>query len=622
MEPTTFAMLDENSESVRMDILVVDDNPANLRLLENLLNKAGYRVRLAPSGHSALKSAQASSPNLFLLDILMPEIDGFELCRQLKADPRTSEIPVIFISALDSPADKVKAFTVGAVDYIPKPFQVEEVLVRVKNQLDLYRMRQGLEVLVSERTQELREAYQVVNQNEQRYRRLVEGLSRDYFFYVHGADGIFSYLSPSVTEILGYTSEEFKTHYREYLTDNAVNQAAEHHTELCLQGQTLPPYELEIYHQDGSVRWLEVSEVPLFDKQGQVEAVEGFAHDITARKQADAQILTLQAQLEAENLYLQEEIRVEHGFNDIIGDSPTLKTVLQQVEQVAPTQATVMIQGESGTGKELFARAIHELSSRKERPLIKVNCAALSATLLESELFGHEKGSFTGATQQRKGRFELADGGTLFLDEIGEMVPEMQVKLLRVLQEGEFERVGGSQTLQVAVRVIAATNRDLAETIRAGEFRQDLYYRLNVFPIKVPPLRNRPEDIAQLVRFYVQRFGQELGREIREIRPQLMERLQAYAWPGNVRELRNVIERAVITSNGVTLRIDESMLRQPAIYTPNAKTLAEVEHDYISKILEDCDWKIEGDGGAAHRLDLNPSTLRGRLRKLGINRSL
>jgi transcriptional regulator with GAF, ATPase, and Fis domain len=242
--------------------------------------------------------------------------------------------------------------------------------------------------------------------------------------------------------------------------------------------------------------------------------------------------------------------------------------------------------------------------------------------LLESELFGHEKGSFTGATQQRKGRFELADGGTLFLDEIGELAPEMQAKLLRVLQEKEFERVGGNKTLRVDVRLIAATNRDLFQAAQVGEFREDLYYRLNSFPIQLPALRDRPEDIPPLVRSYSQRFSQEMGREISEIRPQVMQRLQHYAWPGNVRELKNVIERAVITSTGTTLRIDESMLqqREARVRASDSKTLAEVEYDHIVMTLKRCNWKISGGGGAAERLGLNPSTLRGRLRKLDISK--
>jgi formate hydrogenlyase transcriptional activator len=332
----------------------------------------------------------------------------------------------------------------------------------------------------------------------------------------------------------------------------------------------------------------------------------------------------LKNRLQTENLYLQDEIKVEHNFEEIIGGSPTLKAVLSQVEQVAATTATVLILGESGTGKELLARAIHNLSDRRERPLVKVNCAALPGDLIESELFGHEKGSFTGAFAQKIGRFELADGGTIFLDEIGELPLELQVKLLRVLQEQEFERIGGSQTISVDSRVIAATNRDLKRSAANGEFREDLFYRLNVFPVVLPPLRQRGDDIPLLARAFTERLAKRLGKTIDSIPHDVIEAFQSYHWPGNIRELQNVIERAVILARGSVLHVDEPLDAAAAETTPLAhvkSTLEEVERRHITRTLEEASWKISGEGGAAEALGLNPSTLRARMRKLGIKRS-
>jgi formate hydrogenlyase transcriptional activator len=349
---------------------------------------------------------------------------------------------------------------------------------------------------------------------------------------------------------------------------------------------------------------------------------------INKAKQAEAlrkalqEVEQLKNQLQAENIYLQEEIKIEHNFEEIVGESESLKNVLRNVEKVAPTDTTVLIQGETGTGKELIARAIHNLSPRRERPLIKVNCGAIVLGLAESELFGHEKGAFTGAVQQRIGRFELAHGGTIFLDEVGELPLDIQVKLIRVLEEGEFERVGGSNTIKVDVRVIAATNRDLKKAVEEGKFRQDLYFRLNVFPILIPPLRERKEDIALLVRYFAQKYGRKLGKKIEVVPQEMMDVLLAYSWPGNVRELENMIERAVILSQGSILQIDESLdMRLDAeLQTSGSNTLEDVERSHILSVLEETNWVIDGKRGAAAVLGINPATLRSRMKKLGIKR--
>ena len=339
-----------------------------------------------------------------------------------------------------------------------------------------------------------------------------------------------------------------------------------------------------------------------------------------------------QARLQAQNAYLQEEIRGEHHFGEIVGNSSALLQVLQQVDQVAPTDSTVLINGETGTGKELFARAIHDRSARKGRPLVKVNCAAISAGLVESELFGHVKGAFTGALTHRDGRFKVADGGTIFLDEVGELPLDTQVKLLRVLQEQEFEPEGSSKTIRVDVRVIAATNRDLQESIRAGRFRPDLFYRLNVFPLEVPPLRARTADIRQLAMFFLSRHSQRFGKKVTAVSDETMERLIRYPWPGNIRELQNVIERAVIVSRGPVLDLDRELGpgaagggRADAESAPAAPaklaTMEEVERNHIVAILNQTGWVIEGLKGAARVLKLHPNTLRSRMERLGIRRS-
>jgi transcriptional regulator with GAF, ATPase, and Fis domain len=327
------------------------------------------------------------------------------------------------------------------------------------------------------------------------------------------------------------------------------------------------------------------------------------------------------ARLEEQNLYLREEIQTVHNYEEIVGSSPALLRVLDAVGRVAPTDAAVLITGETGTGKELIARAVHSRSPRREKPLIKVNCAALPTGLVESELFGHERGAFSGAIARRIGRFELAHGGTIFLDEVGEIPPDVQVKLLRVLQEKEFERVGGNVTIRADVRVISATNRDLQRAVAEGRFRQDLYYRIAVFPLHLPPLRERRSDIPLLTRFIVDRFGARVGKRIRSIPEAAVARMSAYLWPGNVRELENVLERAVILASGDVLDIPVELLPAPAAAEPEPSTgLKASERRQILDALARTNWVIEGERGAARVLDMHPNTLRSRIKKLGLSR--
>ena len=320
--------------------------------------------------------------------------------------------------------------------------------------------------------------------------------------------------------------------------------------------------------------------------------------------------------LQAEGEYLKAEMRLTQAHGEVIGQSAGIRKVLRMVEQVAPTDSSVLVRGETGTGKELIAQAIHRLSPRRSHVMVKVNCAALPSGLVESELFGREKGAFTGAMTRQIGRFEIADGSTLFLDEIGELPLDLQAKLLRVLESGEFERLGSPRTIKVNVRVIAATNRDLAEAIKQGKFREDLYYRLNVFPIRVPPLRERAEDIPLLVWAFLEEFSSRMGKKITQVPRKTMDALQRHPWPGNVRELRNVIEHGAIITTGDTLRIP--MLDEAAPAAAPRQTLADAEREHILRALERTGWHIKGPKGAAAELGLNPATLYSRMKKLGI----
>ena len=384
------------------------------------------------------------------------------------------------------------------------------------------------------------------------------------------------------------------------------------------------------WRMDGSSFPVDFVSTPIIDKD-QLQGVVVVFSDISQRKLAEqklnlalAEIKQLKNRLQDENSYLQEQINLNHKFTDILGQSDTLKTALRQVEQVAPTGTSVLILGETGTGKELFARALHNLSPRNARPLVKVNCAALPSNLIESELFGHEKGSFTGATARRMGRFELANEGTIFLDEIGEIPLELQAKLLRVLQEGEIERLGDSKTIKINVRVIAATHRDLKKMVTEGAFREDLYYRLSVFPLTIPALRERKNDISLLVHWFVNKYAQKMSKQINHIPQAVMDNLLSYSWPGNVRELENVIERAVILSPGQTLQI--AALQNPKLANSaedqTLLSLAAMEKAHIIKVLESVQWQISGENGSAAILEMHPNTLRSRMNKLGIRRAV
>jgi chemotaxis protein methyltransferase CheR len=461
--------------------------------------------------------------------------------------------------------------------------------------------------------------------SEERYLLALAGSTGGLWDWDILSDTVF--YSDRFREILGYLPEEFPgtiDSFRSRLhpeDTEAIWTAIERHL------QERVPYKVEYRLRtiSGDYLWFLARGQAIWNSAGKAIRMSGWIQDITERKQGElnlkaalSEIEELKKKLEVERAYLQEEIKLEYNYENIIGQSDGLNYVLYKVEQIASSDTIVLVLGETGTGKELVARAIHGLSPRKDRTLVKVNCATLPSNLIESELFGHEKGAFTGAHARQLGRFEVADGATLFLDEIGELPLELQPKLLRVIQDGEFERLGNPGTIKVDVRVIAATNRNLEEEVRRGRFREDLWYRLSIFPITVPPLRERMEDIAMLVDFFVEKISKRLGKYIQSIPTSVMNTLQNYPWPGNVRELENVLERAVINSSGPKLRLVDELKTPRKDLPTTQKTLEDVERDHIVRVLEQTNWKVSGPNGAAEILGLNRSTLRARIRKLGI----
>ncbi len=482
----------------------------------------------------------------------------------------------------------------------------------------------------TERKQAEEALEQLRRQNELILHAAGEGI---YGLDVHGNT---TFVNPAAARMIGWKAEELIGKPQHDILHHSKSDGTPFPKEECpiyaafRDGAVHHVTDEVFWRKDGTSFPVEYISTPIRDERGKLVGAVVTFKDITDRKRAEQalrnalnEVEQLKSRLQAENVYLQEEIKLDHNFEEIISRSDALKKVLRKVEQVASADATVLILGETGTGKELFVRAIHNLSLRKDRPLVKVNCAALPSGLIESELFGHEKGAFTGALSRKIGRFELADGGTIFLDEIGDLPLDLQAKLLRVLQERAFERLGNPRPIKVDVRVIAATNRELKKAITAGNFREDLYYRLNVFPIALPPLRERTGDIPLLVRHFARKYGQKVGKVIDKMSQKVMTALQAYSWPGNVRELENIIERAVILSPGSILQLDELL---DLVHTIKAQpttslTLEEVERNHILKVLEETGWKIEGKQSAAVRLGLNPSTLRSRIEKLNIQKS-
>ncbi|MCI0691830.1 sigma 54-interacting transcriptional regulator [candidate division KSB1 bacterium] len=657
----------------KSSILIVDDTPSNISVLVDYLSEAGFKVLVARDGESAIEQVHFGMPDLVLLDVVMPGIDGFETCRRLKAEAQTKDIPVIFMTALSETVEKVKGFNAGAVDFITKPIQHEEVLARVTAHLTIRKLQQRLqeardqlELRVRQRTAELAEANAKLQKEiaertkaEKELRAITAGtaaVTGTEFFH-----SLVKHLAEAFHVRYAFVAEctdAAKTAVRtvsflenKNICENFTYALEGTPCEKVINGQAYYHPE-KLYatfpKEAGMESYLGV---PIHDSKGRIIGHLAILHDqpmetelpglaimkIFAaragaeleRKRAEEALQTalreveeLKNRLQAENIYLQEEIKTAHNFEEIVGASSAIKKVFQNIEKVAATDSTVLVTGETGTGKELVARALHTSSRRKDSVLIKVNCAALPVGLIESELFGHEKGAFTGATVRKKGRFELADGGTIFLDEVGDLPLETQVKLLRVLQEQEFERVGGAQTLKVNVRVIAATNRNLEDAVKHGTFRVDLFYRLNIFPIHLPALHERREDIPILAKHFVGKFARRMGKRVEHIAPDAMERLMRYHWPGNVREMANLLERAVILCDGSELQAEHiGITPQPLTSETEISTLEETERLHILKALKETNGVVGGQNGAAKLLGLNRTTLLARMKKLGIEKN-
>ena len=498
------------NQNARGNILIVDDTPGNLRLLANMLANRGYKVRPAPSGAHALATTRKELPDLILLDVLMPEIDGYEVCRTLKADEQTRDIPVIFLSALDELHDKMKGFEAGGVDYITKPFHEEEVMLRVETHLKICFLQQKLRIEAA------------------RFKTLAEAAFEGILIH---ADGNIIDVNPSAARL-------FRCHESDLTGAALMSLMPDPTHQLILSGQAAP-FEGDVIGKNNTLIPVEIctKNLQLKDQQVCVTAIR----DLTRQKQMEQE----REQLLQENTVLKLTVQDRYKFGNIIGRSPAMQMVYELISKAAASKFPVMIYGESGTGKELVAQTIHSLRHDTNNPFIIVNCGAVAESLFEREFFGHRKGAFTDAVRDEPGFLDAAHQGTLFLDEIGELPFAMQVKLLRVLESGEYTPVGDVVARKADVRVVAATNRDLPELVRQGKFREDLFYRIQVIEIILPPLRERREDISLLVEHTLARHHAD--DKISYLLMKLNEMLYDYEWPGNVRELKNIIHRYLAT---------------------------------------------------------------------------
>jgi len=549
-------------------------------------------------------------------EIVMQGKDFFCADKLEETFPREKGLKSWVAVPIYSPASGKVIGNIAAFDTVP--------MINEQNQFAILRIfagRAGAEIDRIEVEEKLKVANAelkiLLKESEERFRDLFEEAP---IAYVHeGVDSKFIKANRAALRILGVRPDEVPYTYGKSLVPDTpdAQRRLKAAFDAMGRGTDTNGVILELRRKDnGKPIWIQWWSNP--DIGGQFTRTMFI--DITDKVLMEQE----KAQLQAENKYLQEEIKLTNNFEEIVSKSRSFHKILQQIEQVASTNSTVLIMGESGTGKELIARAVHNISNRSKRPLVKINCATLPANLIESELFGHEKGAFTGAMDKKIGRFELADGGTIFLDEIGELPIDLQAKLLRVLQEGEFERLGNPRTMKVNVRVIAATNRNLEQAIEKKEFREDLYYRLNVFPIICPPLRDRKEDIPLLVKHFCQKHEAKIGKKVTNIPPKVMDALVAYDWPGNIRELENLIERALILSSGNTLEYGDWLPKEKKSSNEksSSKKMEDVEKDHIVDVLRKTHWKVSGEKGAAKILGLNPTTLEARMKKLGIKREM
>jgi PAS domain S-box-containing protein len=609
--PSSLAVSRKAVGGGKREVIVMADDNADMREYLTRLLGDRYEVHAVADGHQALEVARQLRPALVLADVMMPRLDGFGLLRAIRDDSALCSTPVILVSARAGEESRVEGLQADADDYLVKPFMSRELLARVATHVKMADLRR----VTAEREERLR--------NEARESRMI----------VNSIPGLVATLTPTgkletvneqVLAYCGRTLEELK----QWRTSDTVHADDLPRTVEIISASMKSGDPFGIVERmrrfDGVYRWFQVRGLPLRGSDGHIVRWYVLLTDIDDLKRAEAELGALKDQLYKENLVLRDEVDRTSMFEEIVGTSPALQPVLARVAKVARTDSTVLITGETGTGKELVARAIHRRSARAARAFVSVNCAAVPRDLIASELFGHEKGAFTGATQRRLGRFELAHGGTIFLDEVGDLPMETQVALLRVLQERELARVGGTASIRVDVRVVAASNRDVQTAIDAGTFRSDLFYRLNVFPIEVPPLRERSDDIPLLVEYFIDRFGRKAGKTIRRVNKRTLEHLRSYPWPGNVRELQNVIERSVIVCDTDEFTVDESWLSaRPTIEGSLALsgTVAAGEKTLIEDALRACGGRIYGPAGAAARLGIPRSTLESKIRTFRINKN-
>jgi len=568
-------------------ILLVDDNPKNLQVLGNLL-EGSYKTAVTESGVEALEFVKKKPPDLILLDILMPEMDGYEVCRRLQDDPATKEIPVIFLTAKTETEDIVRGFEIGAVDYITKPFNGTELLARVKTHLELKQSKEQYKTAL--KALELSQM-----KLETVFQNIPEGIitvNKEMRVIQHNPP--LEQICPLVSSIVPGIS---------------ANEALKECQGECLKilsytlesQKSVKEYHVTCQFNDEQEKSLILNSSPLIEKDKGIEGAILVIRDITHLKE------------------LEDRLRERHSFMNIIGKSPKMQHIYILVKQLADVETTVLITGESGTGKELVMEAIHHTGVRASGPLIRVNCSVLPENILESELFGHVRGAFTGAVKDRIGRIQAANGGTLFLDEIGDLSPYIQLKLLRFLERKEYERVGDSRTLKADVRIIAATHVDLAERVRQGLFREDFYYRLKVMNLHLPPLRERSGDIPLLIDHFCNVFRTQFKKQISGVSDDVLELFMHYPWPGNVRELRHAIEHAFILCPGGTISKAylPPELQNRTEDTRDILLKGSLEKDDILNALSRTDWN---KAKAARLLDIHRSTLYRKLLELGISK--
>jgi PAS domain S-box-containing protein len=633
-----------------LDILLLEDVATDAELVQHELRREGlaFEAQHVTSRDGFRLALEAEAPDIILADYSLPGFDGLEALAM--AQDLRPEVPVVFVSGAIGEERAIETLKQGATDYVLKDQlsrlapavrralrEAAERQARREAEAALKRANERLEQKVQARTAELRKANAVLTEEIEERKRveaaLRESEERLSAIIDSAIDAIVS-VDPSLTitlfnhaaettfgckadEAVGASlapllSGDLQALVEQYIDRHPAGDDASH------DGRYVGAAEgLHARRCDGSAFPVEATIAPV--QLAREPRYLLILRDIQEIKHAEEQL----TQLRSEKVYLQEEIESEYNFEEIVGVSPAIQEVFDAIDQVAATDTTVLIEGETGTGKELVARALHNRSHRADSVLVKVNCAALSSDLIESELFGHEKGAFTGATQQREGRFELADGGTLFLDEVGELPAGTQAKLLRALQEQEFERVGGSETISVDTRILAATNRDLGQAVQEGTFRSDLYYRLNIFPIALPPLKERREDIPLLAEHFRETFAGRTGAEVEGISPSAMAVLERYDWPGNVRELANIIERAVILAQGPLIRAEHLSIQRPDSSDPGDAfaTLDEAQRRHIERALERTGGVVGGEDGAAQLLDIKRTTLLSRMDRLDLDPS-